>query len=114
MLLLTEGVLVDVAFDSEPAPDKTAVDLALDKLAPPGSVEEDWAFRTLQTVLLSGAGGVALFEKVDRSGRLVGFIKQRSELTFSIWVLGFALRIKGPRRADADGLFIDPTSSRPR
>jgi hypothetical protein len=38
---------------------------ALDELAPPGSVEEDWALRMIEALLLSGAGRVALFSRFE-------------------------------------------------
>jgi hypothetical protein len=65
MLPLIEGVLIDVAFGGHFA-GKGAVKKALDKLAPPGSVEETWALQMIEALLLSGAGGVALFSNFDR------------------------------------------------
>lgn len=72
MLPLIEGVLMEVAFGVTSPPKQTgkkresAVKQALDKLAPPGSAEEDWALRMIEAVLLCGAGGVALFSQFDR------------------------------------------------
>jgi hypothetical protein len=65
MLPLIEGVLVDVAFSGQ-ATRGSNIKKALEKLAPPGSVEEDWALRMIETMLLSGAGGVALFSHFER------------------------------------------------
>jgi hypothetical protein len=66
MLPLIEGALVDAVFTPVTTPRKGVVKSALSELADPGSLEEDWAVQMIEAVLISGAGGVALFETFER------------------------------------------------
>jgi hypothetical protein len=66
MLPLVEGVLVDVIFGGQEAPRGQVTQKALVELGNVGDLEDAWITRSIETLLLSATGGVALFDHFDR------------------------------------------------
>jgi hypothetical protein len=66
MLPLVEGVLVDVLFAGQEPPKWKAAEKAVVELATLDDLEDAWAMRSIETLLLSATGGVALFDRFDR------------------------------------------------